>query len=150
VHFENGGRYYGGEARHEPASIGAARLDDIADGEPTEDTLRMRQDHAGYMAILLELNEPENEELLARLQTVGFRCQRSRAAAAGIVDPIVAVRRHLELAQSPEHCLRRRIDLHGAGEALAGALDIAVAGVLGGPFCSGGVSVPGEIPRPVE
>jgi len=26
------------------------------------------------VAVLLELDEPENEELLARLQTVDFRC----------------------------------------------------------------------------
>ena len=39
MHFRERRRYCGREARHEPASIGAARLDDIADGEPTEDTL---------------------------------------------------------------------------------------------------------------
>jgi hypothetical protein len=72
--FENGGRHRDGEARHEPASTGVARLDDIADGEPTEDTLRTREDHACYVAVLLELDEPENEELLARLQTVDFGC----------------------------------------------------------------------------
>jgi hypothetical protein len=44
--FENGGRHRDGEARHEPASTGVARLDDIADGEPTEDTLRTREDYA--------------------------------------------------------------------------------------------------------
>jgi hypothetical protein len=38
THFRERRRYCGGEARHEPASIGAGRLDDIADGEPTEDT----------------------------------------------------------------------------------------------------------------
>ncbi|MDQ5813903.1 MAG: hypothetical protein M3289_04170 [Actinomycetota bacterium] len=72
--FENGGRHRDVEARHEPAPTGVARLDDIADGEPTEDTLRTREDHACYVAVLLELDEPENEELLARLQTVDFGC----------------------------------------------------------------------------
>lgn len=130
---EKGGGRRDGETHHQPASASAAWLDDIADGEPTEDPLSMWQDHAGYVAILLELDELENEELLARLQMLGFRCQGSRAAATGIVDPIVPVRRHLELAQPAEHNLRRRLDLHGAREALAGALDIAVAGVLGAP-----------------
>ena len=72
--FENGGRRRDGEARHEPAPTGVAQLNDIADGEPTEDTLRTREDHTCYVAVLLELDEPENEELLTRFQTVDFRC----------------------------------------------------------------------------
>jgi hypothetical protein len=80
----------------------------------------MWQDHAGYVAILLELDELENEELLARLQMLGFRCQGSWATVTGIVDPIVAVRRHLELTQPAEHRPRRRLNFHGSREALAG------------------------------
>ena len=102
------------------------------------------------MAVLLELDEPEDEELLARLQKVGFHRQGSRAAAAGVVDPIVAVRRHLELAHLAEHRPRRRIDLHCTRETLTWALDVAVAGVLGGPFHSGGIPVPGKGSRPIE
>jgi hypothetical protein len=82
----------------------------LADGEPTEDTLRTREDHACYVAVLLELDEPENEELLARLQTVDFGCYGSWAAAAGVADPIVAVRCHLALTQPAEHRLRWRLD----------------------------------------
>src|SRR5215208_4953545 len=63
---ENGGRRRDREARHEPAPTSIARLDDIADGEPTEDALRTREDHACFVAVLLELDEPENEKLLAR------------------------------------------------------------------------------------
>jgi hypothetical protein len=96
------------------------------------------------VAVLLELDEPEGEELLARLQKLGFRRQGSRAAAAGVVDSIVAVQRHLESAHPAEHRPRRRIYLHGARETLTRALDVAVAGVLGGPFRSGGLPVPGK------
>jgi hypothetical protein len=39
---------------------------------------------------------------------------------------------------------------HGACEALAGALDVAVAGVLGDPFRSGSIPVPSRIPHPAK
>jgi hypothetical protein len=70
------------------------------------------------VAVLLELDESEDEKLLARLQKLSFHRQGSRAAAAGVVDPIVVVRRHLELAHLAEHLPRRRIDLHGTRETL--------------------------------
>jgi hypothetical protein len=70
--------------------------------------------------------------------------------AAGILDPIVAVRRHLELAQLTGQRLSRRLNLYGARDALAGALDAAVAGVLGDLFRSDGIPVPGKIHCPVK
>jgi len=36
------------------------------------------------VAVLLELDEPENEELVARLQTVGFRCRNRGLRRPGL------------------------------------------------------------------
>src|SRR5205823_1921108 len=108
----------------------ALRLDDVARGEPAEDAVEhARACHRRQMAVLLEVDELEAaHHRLAALEVVETRCQLARALPSEIVDPVVAVRRHTQLAEPAEHDRSGRVDVDRAKEGLVGRSEVPVTG----------------------
>ena len=77
----------------------------------------------------LELDDRPEQHVLAQLDVVGPGRQRRRAAAAEVVDEVVAVRRHAELAQPAADRRRVGVDVDGADEVPPAGGTCAVGGV---------------------
>jgi len=78
----------------------------------------------------------DGDHALARLELVRAGRELLRAAAAEVVDPVVAVGRVAELAEPAVHELARRVDVHGAHQDLLRVRDEVVARKRLGAFLS--------------
>lgn len=121
-----------------------AWVDGIGNGQWPVDPFEAWLDDSGQAPSFLELNEVEHEERLALSQPFCSGRETPRTLPSSIVEPVIAVGRHLELAEPAEHCRRRCRDRDRASEPANRRIQVVVAGKAGGPLLGCGVPVPGN------
>src|SRR5262249_3825482 len=80
------------------------------------------------MAIALELDEPEDgDDRLPDGELLVLGITRARARATAVVDPVVAVGRHAQLAQPAKDHIRWCVDIDRAVERVSRAVEMTIA-----------------------
>src|SRR5215207_4870012 len=87
----------------QPATASSSIDDLVGQGDHTEQTLGLRCPPDGDVLVWDKTGDRTDQEALAGLQIVKARAQLARAAAAEVVDPVVAVGRRPQLAQPAKH-----------------------------------------------
>jgi hypothetical protein len=119
----------GGDELHDQACglIGHGR-DDVAQREVGED--RATPEPHRHVPVGLELDQVEDRhEAVADGEAFHAGRQRARTPAPEVVDPVVAVGRHLELAEPAEDDGGRGVHRDAAPVGIVGAVQHAVAGI---------------------
>ena len=98
------------------ARVAAYVMHSRNDARQTSAKGRAGLDDAGQALSLFELDEIEHQERLAGGQPLCAGGQPPGTAPSPMVEPVVAVGGHLELAQPTEHGRRRRRDRDRAGQ----------------------------------
>src|SRR6185295_4388587 len=99
----------------------------IGRGQRPEEALVLRRTDAGDVAIGLEVDDVEDEKALPALEMFDPRRQLPRALPSPVVEPVVTVGCHLQLAEPAEDTRGRRLDVDGAQQTFEWTLQIGVA-----------------------
>jgi len=143
------GRRHHAQLCEEPRAIRRLGARPVGDAHEAEQARALRVDRGRerHLHARLEILELEDlHEALAALEPFELRDQRARAAAAAVVDPVVAVWRDAELAEPSKHDSVWRGDVDPAPEPIGTGVLRPISRKGQGAFGGRGAPVAGDHP----